>query len=369
MNKIFIGLMLLCGIYKEGLAQTAVSNEYPFNIPANSTGRYFWVDLDKGNKVQVYVDNIADLDKISNMDSIIYGFLKDLKKFEDSLKDESTVRRVDYNLDDAVNRKLRITQYRPVGNTYLVKDDEAAVLKTGQDTINFTGKTDFIANSLLRKKSRDTRYYKVTFLLNNLADISDYMNSIISRKIASIKNSATKKWENNDDRSYSPVADPSVKSNAVRGYYNPGGDYLTIRASADIQNYKSSFVPSASVGLVISLGGKNMTREIGLSSEFHFSFSKNAAGRTRTFMSRFLTLSYEKSNTKDKELKKINYDILSLSYSYLISNKGSLYEKNTSRISAGTLHLFEGRTKIQPVLYIGGLFKSVTPGIRLVQSF
>jgi len=86
-------------------------------------------------------------------------------------------------------------------------------------------------------------------------------------------------------------------------------------------------------------------------------------------MSRFLTLSYEKSNTKDKELKKINYDILSLSYSYLISNKGSLYEKNTSRISAGTLHLFEGRTKIQPVLYIGGLFKSVTPGIRLVQSF
>lgn len=369
MNKIFIGLMLLCGICKEGFAQTAASNEYPFNIPANSARRYFWVDLDKGNKMQVYVDNIEDLDRISNMDSIIYGFLKDLKKFEDSLKDESTVKRIDYNLDDAVNRKLRITQSKPAGTAYLVKDDEAAELKTRQDTINFTGKTDFVANSLLRKKFNDTRYYKVTFLLNNLSDISGYMNNSISQKITAIKNSATKKWENNDDRSFSPVADPSIKSNAIRGYYNAGGDYLTIRGSADIQNYRSSFVPSASIGLTVSLGGRNMTRDIGLTSEFHFSFSKNAAGRTRTFMSQFLTLSYERSYKKDKEPKKINYDILSLSYSYLIRNKGSLYEKNTSRISTGTLHLFEGKTKIQPVLYIQGLFKSVTPGIRLVQSF
>lgn len=369
MNKIFIGLMLLCNICKEGFAQTAASNEYPFNIPANSASRYFWVDLDKGNKMQVYINNMNDLDKISNMDSIIYGFLKDLKKFEDSLKDESTVKRVDYNLDDAVNRKLRITQYRPAGNAYLVNDEEAAVLKTRQDTINFIGKVDFVANHPMRKKFNDTRYYKVTFLLNNLADISDYMDNSISRKIAAIRASSENKWDNNNDRSFSPVADPSIKSNAVRGYYNPGGDYLTIRASADIQNYKSSFVPSASVGLLISLGGRNMTREIGLTSEFHFSFSKNAAGRTRTFISRFLTLSYERSNVKDKEPKKINYDILSLSYAYLVSRKGSLYEKNTSRISTGTLHLFEGKTKIQPVLYIGGLFKSVTPGIRLVQSF
>src|SRR6218665_3279684 len=111
MNKIFIGLVLFCSIHQKTIAQSQLSEEYPFNIPSNSTNRYFWFNLDKGNKVEIYINNTEDLDKIKNMDSIIYGLLKDLKKLEDSLRDESTIKRIDYNLDDAVNRKIRITQY------------------------------------------------------------------------------------------------------------------------------------------------------------------------------------------------------------------------------------------------------------------
>lgn len=368
MNKIFIGLVLLCSINHVGFAQATLSEEYPFNIPANSTNRYFWVELDKGNKVEIYVNNTDDLDKVKNIDSIIYGLLKDLKKFEDSLKDESTVKRIDYNLDDANNRKLRITQYKPAGTAYLVKDDETAELKTRQDTINLIGKVDFVANYPLRKKFNDTRYYKVTFILNNIADLAGYMNNTISQKIISIQQNVNRKWDNNDDRSFSPVSDPSLKSNAIRGF-NSGGDYLTIRASADIQNYKTAFVPSVSIGAAVVLGGKNMRREIGLTSEFHFSFGKNANGANRTYISKFLTLNYERGPIKDKYHKKVNFGLFNASFSYLVKRQGPTFEKNTSRFSAGTLSLFEGKTKIQPVLYMTGFFKSVTPGIRWVQSF
>ena len=367
MKQFFTGLVLLCGIHQEINAQTP-SEAYPFNIPPNSTNRYFWVDLGKGNKVEFYINDPDDLEKIKNMDSIIYGLLKDLKKLEDSLKEESTVKRIDYNLDDAVNRKLRITQYRPAGNAFLVTDDETASLKTKQDTINLLGSTDFVANYPLRKKFNDTRYFKVTLLLNNITDLSSYMNKTINEKIASIRENISRKWENNKDRSFSPVADPSVKSNAMRGY-NAGGDFLTLKASVDIQNYKNNFVPSVSVGVGLILGGKNIRREIDLLSENHFSFGKDASGKNKTYISRFLTLSYERGYIKDNDVKKNNYNLLDLSYSYLIRNKGNMYEKNTSKITAGALQLFEGKTKIQPLLYIQGFFKSATPGIRWIQSF
>jgi hypothetical protein len=368
MKQIFMSLVLLAGISQASHAQMAATNEYPFNIPANSTNRYFWINLDKGNKMEIYVNNPEDLDRFKNMDSIIYGFLKDLKKFEDSLSDERTIKRIDYNLDDANNRKLRITQYKPSGHSFLVTDEDIAALKTTQDTINFTGKVDFVANYPMRKKFNDTRYYKVTFLLNNVADISAYMNNIISGKIASLQKNIYKKWDDNDDKSYSPLADPSIRSNAIRGY-NAGGDYLTLRASADIQNYKASFVPSVSIGAAIVLGTKNMRREFGLTLENHFSFAKNTAGENRTYISQFLSFNYERGYIKDNDVKKDNYNLLNFSVAYLIRKSGPMYEKSTFRIGAGALSLFDGKTKIQPVLYVKDFFKSVTPGIRWVQSF
>lgn len=368
MKQIFMSLVLLGSISQAGHAQTNVSNEYPFNIPPGSTNRYFRIDMGKGNKVEVYVNNIADIDKFKNMDSIIYGFLKDLNHFKDSLSDERTIKRIDYNLDDAGNRKLRITQYLPKGQSFLVTDEDVAGLKTSQDTVNFTGKVDFVADYPFRKKFNDSRYYKVTFLVNNVADLSAYMNNILSRKIASIQQNINKKWDNNDDKTYSPVADPSIKANSLRGY-NAGGDYLTLRASVDLQNYKASFVPSVTFGAAIILGGKNIRREFGLSLESHFSFAKNAAGNNRTYISQFLTFNYSRGYIKDGNVKKSHYDLLDFGVSYLVKQKGPLYEKGTAKITAGTLSIFDGKTKIQPVLYFRDFFRNVTPGIRWVQSF
>ncbi|MBC7934434.1 MAG: hypothetical protein H7Y86_03605 [Rhizobacter sp.] len=366
MKQIFIGLMLLGSISRAGFAQS--TNDYPFNIPPNSTNRYFSIDLGKGNKVEFYANNVADLDKFKNMDSIIYGFLKDINNFKDSLSDERTIKRIDYNLDDGENRKLRITQYRQAGQSFLIKDDEIASLKIAQDTVNFVGKVNFVADYAFRKKYNETRYYKAVFLVNNVADLSEYMNNIINGKISSIQKNINKKWENNDDRTFSPVADPSIKSNAIRGY-NSGGDYLSIGASVEVQNYKANFVPSVSFGAAVILGSKNIRRVINFNLEQHFSFGKDVAGSNRTYINQFLTLGYSRGYIRDNDIKKNNYNLLNVSVAYLIRQRGPLYEKGTTRLGVGALSIFEDKTKIQPVLYFTDFFKGVTPGIRWVQSF
>jgi hypothetical protein len=369
MKQLFIGLMLICSINQASFAQSQPSNEYPFDIPPNSTNRYFWLDMGKGNKVEIFVNDINDLNEIKNMDSIIYGFLQDLRFFKDSLTDDKTIKRIDYNISSSEQRKLRFYQYLPKAESFVFVNDEVSSLKTAQDTINFVGKVNFVAKYPLRKAFDDTRYYKVRFLLNQVSDISVYMNDVLNQKIKSIQENVNKKkWDNNDDKSYSPLADPTIKANSIRGY-NAGGDYLTLRASVDFQNYKNSFVPSITIGAAVILGGKNIKREFGLSVENHFSFERDLAGNNRTYINPFVTFNYARGYIKDNKITKANYDLFNFSVAHLFSPKGNMYEKGISRISAGTLSLFEGKTKIQPVLYLKDFFKSVTPGIRLVQSF
>ncbi|MFT3980590.1 MAG: hypothetical protein QM687_08985 [Ferruginibacter sp.] len=363
MKHLFV-MLLLGSIAQQGFAQ----NNYPFDIPANSTNRLFWVELGNGNKMEVHVNNIDDLDKLQNMDSLIYGFLKDLNNFRDSLQNELAVKRVDYNVDDADNRKLRITQYPQSAVSYLVKDGEVAAMKTVQDTVNFIGKTNFVADYPLRKKFDDVRYYKVVFLVNNISDLNGYMNGLLNRKIISMKENANKKWDNNLDKSYSPRADSTIRGRIYKGYV-AGGDFLTLRASVDIQNYKSTFVPSVSYGVAFIFGGKNIKREIGIGIENHFSFAKGTSGNLRTYISHFVSLSYARGYIKDGDINKNSAFLLNVNAAYMFKQKGSLYEKNTLRLGAGALSLFEGKTTIQPQLYVNGFFKSVTPGLRWVQSF
>ncbi len=368
MKQIFIALMLISSINQVSFAQMQNTNEYPFDIPPNSTNRFFWFDMGKGNKVEIFVNDINDLDQIQQMDSIIYGFLQDLRLFKDSLADERTIKRIDYNISVSAQRKLRFYQYLPKAESFVIMNEEVSSLKTIQDTVNFIGKINFVAKYPLRKGFNDSRYFKVRFLLNQVSDLSDYMNDVLNQKIHSIKENINKKWDNNDDNSYSPRAEPAIKANAVKGY-NAGGDYLTLRASVDIQNYRNNFVPSITFGAAIVLGGKNIKREFGLSVENHFSFEKDLSGNNRTFINPFVTFNYSRGYIKDKKITKHNYDLFNFSLSHLFTPKGTVYERGISRISAGTLSLFEGKTNIQPVLYLKDFFKSVTPGIRWVQSF
>ncbi|MCP9750343.1 hypothetical protein [Ferruginibacter sp. HRS2-29] len=370
MKKTIALMLLLAGITWELCAQGKLTNaEKTFDIPANSTDRRFYIDLGKGNKLQLDVKKLDDLDKFANMDSLIYGLLQDLKLLKDSLADESTTKRIDYIIDDTDKRKLRLQQFKPDGNSFVMSDGEVSSMKMELDTINFVGRVSYSNRFTKRNKTPGVRYFKASFYLNNIGDIAQYMNGILNKKITDLKVNADKGWDYEGGNSlYQLKADKSIKANANKGYI-AGGDYLTLRGSVDIQNYKSYFVPSVSLGAYVLLGSKNFKRELGISWENHFSFAKNTDGKLQTFRSQFLTASFAHGFIKDNDVQKNGYDLFNMSFSYLISRKGEMYDKQTMRLGVGALSLFEGKTKIQPMIYFNNLFKGVTPGLRWVQSF
>ncbi len=370
MKKYFIGLVLLISTNSSLYAQSSKTNEEKtFDLPVDPTSRLFKINLDKGNKLQLEVSKLEDLLRFRNMDSILFALLQDLKPLKDSFLDETSSKRIDYNMDDTLNRKIRLIRYHSKGDLFLLRDGEMSALKVEQDTVNFIGKVTYVAKYTLRPKFTETRNYRVRLIVNNLADLVSYMNGSISEKILSVYNNANQKWvQKKGSGDYLVRADPTIRANANKGY-RAGGDFLILRLGVDAQNYKSLFVPSATLGLSFVLTSKNFKREIGIAAEDHFLFERNSAGSLVTFRNTFLTLNLAHGPIKDNDPKKDSYQLANLSFSYLVRRKGDFFDRGTMRISAGTLSLFEGKTKIQPVLYFTHFFEHVTPGIRWMQSF
>ena len=97
-------MMLLMSIKSTLYAQenTTVSNtDKKFERSSNEFTRRFLIDLGKGNKLQIEVKEMADLDRLKNMDSILREFLQDIEPLKDSLSDELTSKRIDYVIGSA----------------------------------------------------------------------------------------------------------------------------------------------------------------------------------------------------------------------------------------------------------------------------
>lgn len=369
MKKITCVMMLTISIVSTAIAQDdpKSNSDKTFNLPQHFAKRRFTMDLGKGNKMLVEINQAEDLDKLANIDSMVAVFLKDIELFKDSLTNELSAKRIDYLIDSTPVKKIRIQQHTPKGSHFAIKDGDPAALKLEQDTIHFTGHIVFYPNYTLRKRFRDVSSYRVTFLLNDINQLAAY-NGRLNEKIDVLRKNISNHWSY-ANRRFTLATDPSVSAAYAHGYV-AGGDYLTIRASVDAQNYKSYFVPSFSVGagLVISSHGF-YKRDIMVSWEPHFFFSKDADGKLKTFRNDFVTLTYGQGAIRDNDPRKESHLSAIISLGYLVHRSGEFMDNRTIRLGMGRLSLFEGKTKIEPVLYFHDFLKNVTPGVRLIQSF
>ena len=110
-------------------------------------------------------------------------------------------------------------------------------------------------------------------------------------------------------------------------------------------------------------------RELVLAWEPNFLFGTNAQGKTQTFRNDFLTLTAGHGPVQDNNPRKESHFIFVASFGYLVNQQGEFFEKGTMRFGGGRLSLFNGKTKLEPVIYFTDLFKGVTPGLRWIQSF
>src|SRR5450631_847506 len=140
MKKVSIVLMLLTSITGSLCAQTKDKSDKTFQIPENIIiNRRFYINLDKGNQLQIELTDITDLERIANIDSLLKVFIEDITPLKDSIADPLTSKRIDYVTDAQGRKKIRLQQFQPKGASFLVNNGELASLRTEQDTINIIG--------------------------------------------------------------------------------------------------------------------------------------------------------------------------------------------------------------------------------------
>lgn len=372
MKKIIIVLMLLVSILPNLCAQTKNKSDKAFEVPENIIiSRRFYINLEKGNKLEIELTDITDLQKIDNIDSLLQIFVDDITPLKDSISNPLTSKRIDYLTDAQGRKKIRLQQFQPKGASFLVNNGDLASLRTEQDTINIIGIITNPPKAEQKISLTHPRYYHLTFYLNNINELAGYMHGILAEKITTIQNNINTKWPLIlGGSSHYLSKDKSISADKPKGFTTGGtGDMLEGMITVNVQNYKNYFVPSFSIGTRLILTNRERTFkwEPGVYWEPHFLFARDSTGKMHTYRNDFLTFTYGQGGTTDYDPRKPFAYSAVFSLGYLINKNGDYFEKNTFRFGAGKLQLL--KTTIEPSIYFNNFLKGVTPGIRISQSF
>lgn len=375
MKRTFSLLVLAISINGKTMAQDdpAISKtDRFFNMPTENISRNFYADLGKGNKMQISLTDIDDLQRFKNADSLLRIFLQDMRAFADSLKDETASRRIDYFTDELGRKQIRIRVNKPQGSAFLIQQEQVAQLKLEQDTISFSGSYIENFSSSILKSYPQKKYYQLTFFVNRFGDL-EKLAGTINEKVRAIDDSKKKRWIKDREGNWRiKDGDQSVYSrHQPAGYVAVAGpgDYIASRMAVGIQNYKNYFVPSVNLGAGLVFNNGRVKYNFDVLGEFHFLFARNAQGNLQTYRNTFLTLHYKRTIVnRPASIPAISF-ISDFSFAYLIKRRGDFFEKNTMRIGVGQLSLFKERVNIEPVFYFNNLFKGVTPGLKLTLNF
>ncbi|HMH23036.1 MAG TPA: hypothetical protein VK563_14730 [Puia sp.] len=370
MKKTIFFLMLVISIQASVCAQVThrISNaNKTFDFPPDKIDRQFLIDLGKGNKMQVELDNWADLDHFLNIDSMLRVFLHDIEPLKDSLSNELAVKRIDYVSDSSERKKIRIQQHIPIASSYLIEKGDLAALKLEQDTVTFMGSSSFMLHYLLEKWQKKDRPYRLSLFVNNLSDLPGLVGKL-NEKILSLKQNVDSRLVADKDGVIHLKKDYQVTVKQPQGHVNGTGDYLTLQNSVALQNYKSYFVPSFSLGFSLFINGANNKLQFGAAWEPNFFFQNNL-GKLQTFRNDFVTLLFSTSSITNNGNQKAGFRAALFSFSYLVHHEGGYFDKKAFRLGVGQVSLFHGLTTVEPVMYFTNFFRGVTPGLRLIQQF
>ncbi|MBW8683845.1 hypothetical protein [Chitinophaga rhizophila] len=362
-------LMLLTSITGTLYAQNqqpASNEDRVFDIPQQEINKRFLISLDKGGKMQIELVDLKDLDRVGNIDSLLNLFLRDLVPLKDSLTDELSVKIIDYVMEPPAAKKIRLRQFRPSGSSYLVQQGDVAALKLEQDTVHFIGMVPVPGK-------KEVHRFRISFFVNQLNDLAGYTNGQLQAKLVSLKQNMYSDWVKDDKGMMHLRKDYTISSRMARGCISGQGDYLLLSGSVNVQNYKNYFVPSFTLGATViagtMFGTGRRVHEFGAYWEPNFFFGRDSEGKLKTYRNDFVTLVYGVGDARKRETRKEPYLQFICSVGYLVHRSGDYFEKQSFRVGLGRMSVFEGKTKIEPVVYFHEFFRGVTPGVRLIQSF
>jgi hypothetical protein len=371
MKKITCLMMLLVSITVNLCAQTNNSDKF-FQVPDNIIiTRRFFINLENGNKMQIDLTDITDLNVISNIDSLLQVFSTDIAGLKDSVADPLSSKRIDYFTDAKGRKKIRFQQHQPKGASFLLDKGDLASLRTEQDTINIIGIIPNAPKPEQKISISNPRYYHLTFWLNNINELPNYLHGELQQKVTTIQQHLHDKWPIQLGGSHHYlISDKDISAERAKGFtQNAIGDYVNGYIAVNLQNYKNYFVPSFSVGAKFTFTNRNQTFkwEPGIYWEPHFLFNRDSTGKTQTFRNDFLTVSYAQGGTTDYNSQKDFSFSAAFSLGYLIHRQGDIIDKNTFRLGVGKIKY--SKISVEPSMYFNNFFKGITPCVRISFGF
>jgi hypothetical protein len=362
MKNFIVTMLALLSIMGKLCAQyglTARVSQSFAGVNADHVTDRFWIDLGKGNRLCLELEDQQDMEKFANIDSLLMVFLADMKPFNDSLADPLSWHIIDYVIDAGGKKKLRLQSFRPTAASFLLDQAEPAALRVEQDTIRIV--IEFPAAS--GRRHNGIRQDRLSLYLNNYHEMSNYITGGLNQKIRWLQKNINGYWVH-DKGVYRAEKDPSISAPLPAGYVAARNDQLYSIIEVNMGNYKNYFAPSFSLGLGLSFKRENSTRKFMFMWQPLFLFGTNAQGHMQTYRNEFVVVNIFRDWNKPHQTYYINFDP-SVSFGFMVRRSGGFFEKNSYFLGIGHVNLLRHAIELQPGMYFHDLFKEATPALRL----
>ncbi len=358
----------------------------------------------KEGKMILELDKGSDYQFLNNLNSILTQLRKDVAFYKDSLDNYTGSIKIDYVVDADHNyRQVRFTKHKPIGNNFVVKDNEVSKLKIEDDSIRILLHVkDPEINTAVRMSAAKRKKYKgqilepgrtissmgdsskkmlvsyapqktliITFCLDNYYDISKIIadSAVINHTIDTLAAVAktTKApfytigyapGEAKDTRySFWKYRKVNFKSNEKD--LAKGTDQLVINGGVGVGLVKNTLSPMGDIGIEIDKQWRGLPTAgpsfLRLSTTPYFFFDKDVKNNTIVNDNWFANLEFGYYNSKGKNR-------FSLGAGYLYAERGNVFQKQTFK---AFINMQFGKITVVPEFICNDNFKQIYPGITL----
>jgi hypothetical protein len=355
-------MLTILGILGKLCAQHQLTASVSHSFGGISSGnieRRFWIDMGKGNRLSLELEDRQDLEKFTNIDSLLMVFLADMKPFNDSLSDPLSWHIIDYETNAAGQKKVRIQSFHPTASSFLLDQAEPAALRLEQDTIHIVLEYPVTTG----RRHDGIRQDRLSLYVNNYHEISSYITGGLNEKVRWLQKNLNRYWVR-EKGIYRAEKDPSISAPTPAGYVAMSNDQLFSVIQMNMSNYKNYFAPSFSLGIGLSFTREGNSRKFTFLWQPLFLFGTNAQGHLQTYRNEFLVFNIFREWKNPPAVRMIDLSP-SLSFGWLVRRSGDYFEKNTYFLGIGHVNLYRNAIIMQPGMYFHDLFKEVTPSLKL----
>ncbi len=326
--------------------------------------------MEQNNKVVAYTNNSVSFGNGEDFKRILNSFFSNYDVLRDSLS-EAVHYTFHFFYNPGQKNGLTIIAGKEREKRYVVVDEKPMMMKPGKDTVNIdpynpatktTSVFSFVVNRV-----EDLRPYAQSNIINDFIEKAN--NDIKAAKMnvkPAIKgeNFHTFNFQSRFIGNYY-VKDGSVAGN-LKPYYAHPQMNISVSAAASLQNFKSYMVPSFNTSLDVYMNGytKSEYLRLGVYWEPVFLFDKEASGKLQAYRNDFVGLVYEYRRGNDNT--RLGF-FAPISIAYLVSRRGSFFEKNTFNFGIGGIKY--GAMTLRPSMFFNGFLKNVSPSVQLSVSW